>query len=442
MTSWKKDRDDRYVGRIRGTKSDVTAHGDSNRFLRDTLAIVLAGGRGSRLRALTDDQAKPSMPFGGKFRIVDFPLSNCINSGIRRVSVVTQYRAHTLIRHIQRGWNFFRGELGEFVELWPAQQQTASGSWYQGTADAVFQNLSVIRSHAPKYVLILAGDHVYKQDYGRLVSAHIDSGAEVTVSCVEVPTQRASAFGIVDADAQGCITGFLEKPANPPSIPGRSGWSYASMGIYVFDTAALLDTLQRDASDPASSHDFGHDVVPRMVEAGRAHAHAFSESCVATEGAVEPYWRDVGTLDAFWEANLDLTHVTPSLDLYDDDWPIWTYQAQRPAAKFVFDDDDRRGTAADALVSAGCVISGGTVRRSLLFTDARVNSYSRVEDSLLLPGVDVGRRCVVRKAIIASRCRLPEGLVIGEDPKLDAQRFHRTESGIVLVTPDMLHNLR
>lgn len=410
--------------------------------LRNTLGIVLAGGRGSRLKALTDDQAKPSMPFGGKFRVVDFPLSNCINSGIRRVSVVTQYRAHTLIRHIQRGWNFLRGELNEFVELWPAQQQTERGSWYLGTADAVYQNLKVIAEHRPRYVLILAGDHVYRQDYGRLIKQHLETGASVTVSCVDVPRNTASAFGVVDSNRDGRITRFLEKVSDPPSIPGKPDRSYASMGIYVFDTDTLIDTLERDASDESSSHDFGHDIVPSLVSGGRVYAHDFGRSCIMSEGATEPYWRDVGTVDAFWASNLDLTHVTPSLDLYDNRWPIWTYHEQRPSAKFVFDDDDRRGMAVDSLVSAGCIVSGGSVARSLLFTDCRVNSFSKVEDSVLLPRVDVGRRCVVKKAIIAGDCRLPEGLVIGEDPESDAKRFYRTESGVLLVTKSMLEKLQ
>lgn len=410
--------------------------------LRSTLAIVLAGGRGSRLKALTDDQAKPSMPFGGKFRVVDFPLSNCINSGIRRVSVVTQYRAHTLIRHIQRGWNFLRGELNEFVELWPAQQQTDRGSWYLGTADAVYQNLRVIAEHRPKYVLILAGDHVYRQDYGWLIKQHIETGAKVTVSCVDVPRNLASAFGVLDTDEDGRITRFLEKVPNPPGIPGRPDRSYASMGIYVFDTDALIDALEQDAGDETSSHDFGHDIVPKLVSTSQVFAHDFSSSCVMCQGATEPYWRDVGTVDSFWESNLDLTHVTPSLDLYDTRWPIWTYQEQRPSAKFVFDDDDRRGYAVDSLVSAGCIVSGGAVSRSLLFTDCRVNSFSSVDDSVLLPRVDVGRRCRLKKVVIAPDCRIPEGLVIGEDPGEDAKRFHRTDRGITLVTRSMLEKLR
>lgn len=409
--------------------------------MRSTLAIVLAGGRGTRLRALTDEQAKPSMPFGGKFRVVDFPLSNCINSSIRKVAVVTQYRAHALIRHIQRGWNFLRGELGEFVELWPAQQQTEAGSWYLGTADAVYQNLKVIAEHGPRYVLILAGDHVYRQDYTRLLKHHIETGAEVTVSCVEVPRATASQFGIVDSDDQGRITRFLEKPSDPPAIPGRDDVCYASMGIYVFDIKVLIDILERDAADPDSSHDFGHDIVPGMVGERKIFAHSFSRSCVSSEGATEPYWRDVGTLDAFWEANMDLTRVTPLLDLYDSRWPIWTYHEQRPSAKFVFDDDDRRGYAVDSLVSAGCVVSGAQIRKSILFTDTRINSYASVEGSLILPRSDVGRSARLKKVILGSGCRVPEGLVVGEDAEHDAARFHRTEGGVTLVTPAMLAKL-
>jgi glucose-1-phosphate adenylyltransferase len=418
----------------------TTRRHDLNDALRGTLALVLAGGRGSRLRGLTDDQAKPAVPFGGKFRIVDFPLSNCVNSGVRRISVLTQYRAHDLIRHIQRGWSFLRAELGEFVELWPAQQQADSESWYRGTADAVYQNLDVIRSHDARYVLILAGDHVYRQDYSRLLQWHLERNAQVTVSCVEVPRNGASEFGIVQADGDGRIVSFLEKPADPPEIPGRPGRCYASMGIYLFDTDVLVKHLVRDASEAGSSHDFGRDLVPYLVDRMNVLAHPFEDSCVQSEGALEPYWRDVGTLDAFWEANLDLTHVTPSLDLYSGNWPIWTYQAQRPAAKFVFDDPDRRGEAIDSLISAGCIVSGGVVRRSLMFTDSRVNSYAVVEDSVLLPGCDVGRHARVKKAIIAAGTRIPEGYVIGEDRQADAKRFHITEGGVTLVTPDMLHS--
>ncbi|HET6585999.1 MAG TPA: glucose-1-phosphate adenylyltransferase [Nannocystaceae bacterium] len=415
---------------------------DLNQAIRSTLALVLAGGRGTRLGALTDSQAKPAIPFGGKFRVVDFPMSNCINSGLRRIGVVTQYRAHTLIRHIQRAWNFLRGELGEFVELWPAQQQTADASWYLGTADAIFQNLDIIREHAPKYVLILAGDHVYRQDYSRLIAAHIDSGAGITVSCVEVPSSHGRDFGIVEADADDHIVQFWEKPQQPPEIPNKPGLSYASMGIYVFDAEILFDELVRDARDPSSSHDFGKDILPRIVRERDVYAHPFGQSCVISEGATEPYWRDVGTLDAYWEANMDLLRVTPSLDLYDGRWPIWTYQQQRPAAKFVFDDEDRRGYAVDSMVSAGCIVSGSVVRRSLLSTDVRVNSFCDIEDSIILTATQVGRRARLHKVIVAPGCRIPEGLVIGDDPDLDAKRFERTPAGITLVTAPMLEALQ
>jgi glucose-1-phosphate adenylyltransferase len=415
---------------------------DLNDAMRNTLALVLAGGRGSRLRDLTEQLAKPAVPFGGKFRIIDFPLSNCLNSGVRRISVITQYRAHELIRHLERGWNFLRAELGEFVELWPAQQQTDAMSWYEGTADAVFQNLELIESHRPRYVLILAGDHVYRQDYSRLLAWHIQRGAEATVSCVDVPREQGSGFGIVHAAPDGRIESFLEKPADPPCVPGKPHVCYASMGIYVFNAELLREQLRRDAIEQGSKHDFGHDLVPYLVPRARVYAHPFAESCVVSPGAIEPYWRDVGTLDAFWEANLDLTHVTPSLDLYDGRWPIWTYHEQRPAAKFVFDDDERRGMAVDSLVSSGCIVSGGVVRRCLLFNDVRVNSYSEVEDSVLLPGVVVGRRAKLYKVIVASGCRIPEGLVVGKDRRLDARRFHVSEGGVTLVTPAMLDALK
>lgn len=414
---------------------------DLNDAVRNTLALVLAGGRGSRLMALTDARAKPAVPFGGKFRIVDFPLSNCVNSGVRRISVITQYRAHELIRHVERAWNFLRHELGEFVELWPAQQQTEAGSWYLGTADAVFQNVELIQSHRARYVLILAGDHVYRQDYSRLLAWHIEHKADVTVSCVEVPRSTASSFGIVDADENGDVRGFLEKPADPPCIPGKPDKSYASMGIYLFNADVLFDQLQRDAADEGSSHDFGHDLLPHLVDKVRLSAHPFSQSCVMSPGATEPYWRDVGTLDAFWACNLDFTEVTPALDLYDRSWPIWTYQEQRPPAKFVFDDDGRRGSAVDSLVSAGCVVSGARVKGSLLSTDARVNSFSDVVDSVVLPDVDIGRHAKIRRAVIATGARIPEGMQIGYDPEEDARRFFVTEQGITLVTARMLDDL-
>ncbi|MBK1664586.1 glucose-1-phosphate adenylyltransferase [Rhodospirillum rubrum] len=411
---------------------------DINRALKETLALVLAGGRGSRLRDLTNRESKPAVPFGGKYRIIDFPLSNCMNSGIRRMCVITQYRAHTLIHHIQRGWGFLRAEIGEFVELWPAQQQTDKESWYLGTADAVHQNLDLIRMHDPRFVLILAGDHIYKQDYSKLLAHHIARGSDCTVACVDVPREEATGYGCVEVDNDDNIIHFLEKPANPPGIPGRPDRAFASMGIYIFNADFLYEILESDALDEASQHDFGRDIIPAQVGKARIVAHRFPQSCVYSVGRREPYWRDVGTVDAYWSANIDLVSVTPALDLYDADWPIWTYQMQRPPAKFVFDTDERRGMAKDSLVSAGCIVSGGAVTGSLLFNDVRVNSYSSVIDTVILPMGDIGRHARLTKCILDTGCRIPEGLVIGEDPILDAKRFHVTEQGITLVTPDRL----
>lgn len=415
---------------------------DINLELRSTLALVLAGGRGSRLMNLTDDEAKPAVPFGGKFRIIDFPLSNCINSGIRRVAVLTQYKAHNLIQHVQRGWGFLRAEINEFIELWPAQQQTRDESWYKGTADAVYQNLTMMARHHPKYVLVLAGDHVYRQDYSRMLAHHIESGADVTVGCVEVPRAEATAFGVVGVDDTDRIISFLEKPADPPAIPDDPQRAFASMGIYVFSYDFLVEELTRDADDTGSARDFGKDILPHLVAVGaRLQAHRFSASSISSPGQSEPYWRDVGTVDAYWAANIDLTSVTPDLDLYDSRWPIWTYQVQRPSAKFVFDNDERRGMAVDSVVSAGCVVSGSSVRRSLLSNNVRVNSYSTVTDTVVLPDCDIGRHSRITRAVLGAGCQIPEGLVVGEDAQADARRFHRTEGGITLVTQPMLDAL-
>ncbi|WP_246423531.1 glucose-1-phosphate adenylyltransferase [Roseospira goensis] len=410
--------------------------------MRGTLALVLAGGRGSRLRDLTDKESKPAVPFGGKYRIVDFPLSNCINSGLRRICVLTQYKAHTLIHHIQRGWGFLRSEVGEFVELWPAQQQTAAGSWYQGTADAVFQNIERIQAHGAEHILVLAGDHVYRQDYSKLMASHLRSQADVSVACIEVPRLDATAFGVVDVDDHDTITGFLEKPADPPCIPGQPDRAFASMGIYLFRADFLLKVLEEDARDPASARDFGKNILPSLLGKARMVAHRFEESCVYPPHSRDvPYWRDVGTLDAYWASNLDLVAVTPDLDLYDPAWPIWTCQVQRPGAKFVFDEPDRRGMAVDSVLAAGCIVSGGAVSHSLLFHDVRVNSYSRVKDSVLLPEVDIGRHARLTKCIVAARTQIPSGLVVGEDPEEDAKRFLVTEGGVTLITQDMLDRL-
>jgi glucose-1-phosphate adenylyltransferase len=412
-----------------------------SRLTRDTLALILAGGRGSRLKQLTLWRAKPAVPFGGKFRIIDFPLSNCLNSGIRRVGVLTQYKAHSLLQHIQRGWTFLRGEFGEFVEILPAQQRIES-SWYAGTADAVYQNLDIIRSHAPEYVLILAGDHIYKMDYGPMIAQHVEDGADMTVGCLEVDLDKARSFGVMTTDGDGRVRGFNEKPESPQPMPGREDVALASMGIYVFNTGFLFEQLIKDADNPRSSHDFGHDIIPGIISQYRVFAYPFRD----VQSGQQAYWRDVGTVDAFWEANLELIGVTPELNLYDQDWPIWTYQEQMPPAKFVFDDEDRRGMAVDSMVSGGCLISGATVRHSLLFSNVKVNSYSVLQHAFVLPDVEIARRCRIQNAVIDKGCRIPSGTVIGEDPNEDAKRFHVTPGGVVLVTPEMmgqeLHHVR
>lgn len=406
-----------------------------SRLTRHSVALILAGGRGSRLRNLTQWRAKPAVPFGGKFRIVDFPLSNCINSGIRRIGILTQYKAHSLILHIQKGWGFLRGEFGEFVELWPAQQRVTETAWYAGTADAVFQNLDILRNHDPDYVLILAGDHIYKMDYGTMIAHHVESGADMTVGCIEIDVERAKEYGVMDVDSDGRVRGFVEKPAKPPSIPGRDDVALASMGIYVFNRAFLFEQLIKDADSSDSSHDFGKDIIPSIIARYRVIAYPFRD----VKSGKQAYWRDVGTVDAFWEANLELIGVTPPLNLYDENWPIWTYQEQLPPAKFVFDEDERRGMAVDSMVSGGCIISGSLVRHSLVFSSVRVNSYSTVEDSVVLPNVEIGRNCLIRNAVIDRWCKIDEGSVIGYDPAADkAAGYYVTDAGVTLVTPDLL----
>ncbi len=404
---------------------------------KSTVALILAGGRGSRLKHLTDWRAKPAVPFGGKFRIIDFPLSNCVNSGIRRIGVITQYKAHSLIQHLQRGWGFLRGEFNEFIDLLPAQQRVREDEWYKGTADAVFQNMDILRHYGPEFVLILAGDHIYKMDYGEMLAAHAAAAADLTIACVEVPIEDAKAFGVVSVDEYQRIIAFEEKPANPTPIPGNPDRALASMGIYVFNAKFLYEQLIRDADDPHSSHDFGKDIIPYLVSRYRVFAHRFADSCVGAPGEV-PYWRDVGTVDAYWEANMELAKITPDLNLYDEKWPIWTYQEQLPPANFVFDDADRRGMAVDSMVSGGCIISGATVRSSVLFSSVRVNSYSEVVDSVILPQVEIGQRVRLRRVVVDKGCRIPDGMEIGFDRERDSQRFHVTERGITLVTPEML----
>jgi glucose-1-phosphate adenylyltransferase len=404
-----------------------------SRLTRNTLALILAGGRGSRLRQMTLWRAKPAVPFGGKFRIIDFPLSNCINSGIRMIGVLTQYKAHSLIQHVQQGWSFLRGEFGEFIELLPAQQRIES-TWYAGTADAVYQNLDIIRIHKPEHVLILAGDHIYKMDYGAMLAHHVESQADMTVGCIEVPLEDAKAFGVISIDANGRVVEFNEKPENPNPMPGSEDLALVSMGIYVFNTAFLYEQLIKDADDVYSTHDFGHDIIPRLIKKYRVSSFPFRD----TQGKQSAYWRDVGTIDAFWEANLELIGVLPELNLYDNKWPIWTYQEQLPPAKFIFDDDDRRGMAIDSMVSGGCLISGATVRHSLLFSNVRVSSHTKLQDVVALPNVTFGRNCRITRAVIDKGCILPDGIVIGEDPVADAERFYVSPGGVVLVTPEML----
>jgi glucose-1-phosphate adenylyltransferase len=407
-----------------------------SRLTKNTYAIILAGGRGSRLMGLTDWRAKPAVPFGGKFRIIDFPLSNCVNSGIRRIGVVTQYKAQSLIQHIQRGWSSLDLRLQEFVDIVPAQQRV-DNEWYQGTADAVFQNLDILRDYAPQFLLILAGDHIYKMDYGRMLAYHVACAADLTVGCVEAPVEQASAFGVMSVNTEDRVVAFDEKPAAPSSIPGKPGVALASMGIYVFNTHFLYEQLIRDSDEPHSTHDFGKDLIPYLVPRYRVFAHRFSDSCVADDGG-EPYWRDVGTVDAYWEANIELTRVTPALNLYDRVWPIWTFQEQLPPAKFVFDDDDRRGMAIDSLVSGGDIISGACVRRSLLFSNVRVDNGTRIDDSVVLPGVQIGRNVVLRNAVVDKRCVIADGMRIGVDRDADRKRFYVSPGGVTLVTPEQL----
>ena len=408
---------------------------------RDAMAYVLAGGRGSRLAELTDTRAKPAVYFGGKSRIIDFALSNAINSGIRRIGVATQYKAHSLIRHLQRGWNFLREERNESFDILPASQRISEFQWYEGTADAVFQNIDIIESHGPEFMVILAGDHIYKMDYELMLQRHVDSGADVTVACMEVPRRDASGFGVMAVDDQDRITAFVEKPADPPPMPGKPDISLASMGIYVFRTPFLFDQLRRDAEEPGSTRDFGKDIIPYLVEHGSAVAHRFADSCVRAPDERDAYWRDVGTVDAYWEANIDLTDVVPKLDLYDRSWPLWTYSEVTPPAKFVHDSSGRRGEAVSSLISGDCIISGSSIHRSLIFTGVRAHSFSQLEQAVILPRCTIGRGARLQKVVVDRGVAIPEGLIVGEDPVLDARRFRRTENGVCLITTAMIDRL-
>ena len=409
------------------------------RLSSQAMAFVLAGGRGSRLKELTDKRAKPAVYFGGKTRIIDFALSNALNSGIRKMAIATQYKAHSLIRHMQRGWGFFRAERNEYLDILPASQRVAENKWYLGTADAVTQNIDIVDSYGIKYVVILAGDHIYKMDYEIMLQQHVETGADVTIGCLTVPLQEAEAFGVMDVDQDLRVTAFLEKPANPPHMPGDPNSALASMGIYVFDWNFLRDLLIRDSEDPNSSHDFGSDLIPDIVKNGKAMAHRFSESCVTSGLETEPYWRDVGTIDAFWQANIDLTDFVPKLDLYDNAWPIWTYAEIKPPAKFIHDEADRRGSAVSSLVSGDCIVSGSSVSNSLLFTGCRTHSFSSLEYVVALPDVIVNRKAELKNCVIDRGVIIPEKLVVGQDPLEDAKWFRRTEAGVVLITQDMLN---
>jgi glucose-1-phosphate adenylyltransferase len=400
---------------------------------RKTLVLILAGGEGSRLKNLTAWRAKPAVPFGGKYRIVDFALSNCVNSGLRRIGVLTQYKSHSLIRHLQRAWSFMRAEIGEFVEILPAQQRTHKKEWYQGTADALFQNLDIVLRHSPEYVIVLGGDHIYTMDYSAMLLHHVERGADFTVGCIEVPREEASEFGVMSVDDEMRITTFTEKPVHPEAMPCKPDTALASMGIYVFTTEYLFRILKEDAEIAGSSHDFGKDIIPANIHNARAMAYPFR-----SETGAPGYWRDVGTVYSYWKSNMELCAIDPELNLYDRDWPIWTYQPQSPPAKFIFDDDGRRGEAIDSLISAGCIISGARVKRSVVFFGCTVESYSLIKDCVILPKVSIGKNCRISRAIIDKASVIPDGTVIGEDLVEDAKRFHVTKEGIVLVTPEML----
>lgn len=412
----------------------------SSRFIsnltKNTVALILAGGRGERLKDLTEFCSKPAVPFCGKFRIIDFPLSNCINSGIRRIGVATQYKSHSLIQHIQRGWGFLRGEFNEFVEIWPAQKRVAE-DWYKGTADAVYQNLDIIRNIGAEYVLILAGDHIYKMDYGQMLACHVKNKADMTVACINVPIEDAKGFGVIGVDESDRVIDFKEKPKDPNPLPDNPNQAFASMGIYVFNAAFLYEQLIRDADDSKSEHDFGKNIIPQMINKYRVFAHRFTDSCIDRDNQ-NYYWRDVGTIDAYWEANLEMTKVIPELNLYDADWPIWTYQEQLPPAKFVFNNDQRRGMATDSLISGGCIISGSSITQSVIFSNVHVHSYSMIEDSVIMPNVEISRHVKLNRVVVDTDARIPEGVEIGFDVELDRKRFYVSEKGITLVTAEML----
>ncbi len=419
-------------------------HSDLNQtrqLTKRTMALVLAGGRGSRLMQLTDIRAKPAVYFGGKFRIIDFALSNCLNSGIRRIGVVTQYKSHSLLRHLQRGWSFLRSELNESIDLLPAQQRVDEEHWYRGTADAVYQNVDIMHSYNPEYVVILAGDHIYKMDYSLMLLDHVKHGYGCTVGCIEVPKAEAFAFGVMGIDEKRNIVSFVEKPPNPPTMPNNPDVALASMGIYIFNADYLYRLLDEDLTNPESSHDFGKDIIPQTVREGQALAHPFSMSCVQQLTHGKPYWRDVGTVDAFWSANLDLASNMPELNLYDKDWPIWTFQEQLPPAKFVPDMNDVNGVTSNTIISGGCIVSGSNLSHTVLFSNVRIESFCTLDQAVILPNTQIGEGCSLKKVVVDRGCIIPAGTIVGEDAQLDAKRFYRSENGVVLITSSMLSNL-
>ncbi|WP_319410261.1 glucose-1-phosphate adenylyltransferase [uncultured Cohaesibacter sp.] len=414
---------------------------ETSKLANQSMAFILAGGKGSRLQELTERRSKPAMYFGGKSRIIDFALSNAVNSGIRRIGIATQYKAHSLIRHLQRGWSFLREERNEFLDILPASQRMNDEAWYQGTSDAIYQNIDILESYGPKYIVILAGDHIYKQDYALMVRQHVETGADVTVGSIEVPLEEAKAFGVMKVDKNDRILEFVEKPANPPAMPNDPERALASMGIYVFEAKFLYDILREEACNPDTHHDFGKDIIPKLVKGGKAIAHPFSRSCIRSGLETKPYWRDVGTIDAFWEANIDLTDFIPELDIYDNDWPIWTHQELTPPAKFIHDEEGRRGQAVSSMVSGGCIISGSSLNRCLLFTGVKAHSFSKMSGVVALPYAEINRKAQLKDVVIDRDVKIPAGLVVGEDPELDAKRFRRSEKGICLITQSMIDKL-
>ena len=414
---------------------------ETSKLANQSMAFILAGGKGSRLQELTDRRSKPAMYFGGKSRIIDFALSNAVNSGIRRIGIATQYKAHSLIRHLQRGWSFLREERNEFLDILPASQRMNDEAWYQGTSDAIYQNIDILESYGPKYIVILAGDHIYKQDYALMVRQHVETGADVTVGSIEVPLEEAKAFGVMKVDKEDRILDFVEKPENPPAMPNDPERALASMGIYVFEAKFLYEILREEACNPDTHHDFGKDIIPKLVKGGKAIAHPFSRSCIRSGLETKPYWRDVGTIDAFWEANIDLTDFIPELDIYDNDWPIWTHQELTPPAKFIHDEEGRRGQAVSSMVSGGCIISGSSLNRCLLFTGVKAHSFSKMSGVVALPYAEINRKAQLKDVIVDRDVKIPAGLIVGEDPELDAKRFRRTEKGICLITQSMIDKL-